>query len=90
MEPISITHVAVSRDLRRATIQYMPLGGGEISDDLKEGLEVAARQLRGRIGRALRLRYAPELCFEPDTHTEEAIRVTRLIDSLGSDRTEER
>ena len=88
VEPISITHIEVTRDLRKATIQYMPLGGGEGSEELQAGLEVAARQLRGPIGRALRLRHAPELVFEQDTHTEEAIRVTRLIDSLTRDREE--
>ena len=80
---ISITHVEVSRDLARATISYMPLGGGEISDELQEAMEQAAKQLRGPIGRALRIRTAPELCFRPDTHTEEAVRMTNLLNRIG-------
>ena len=86
--PISITGVEVTRDLRRAEIAYMPLGGGDVSAELQEGLEEAAKRLRGPIGRALRLRHAPELVFEVDSTTEEAIRVTRLLDELARQREE--
>ena len=84
--PISITSVEVTKDLKRADISFMPLGGGEVSAELQEGLDEAARKLRGPIGRALRLRHAPELVFEEDTFTEEAIRVTQLIEKLASER----
>lgn len=86
--PISITDVRVNRDLSRADISYMPLGGGEASVELREGLRDAAKKLRGRIGRALRLRHAPELVFHNDEHTEAAIRVTRLLDQLTREREE--
>ena len=80
---ISITHVEVTRDLQRATISYMPLGGGEVSPELKEAMDQAARRLRGPIGRALRVRTSPELTFIPDTHTHEAVRMTALLTELG-------
>lgn len=83
VEPISITSVQVTRDLSRASIAYLPLGGGLPSADLKEGLAQAAKQLRGPIGRALRLRHAPELVFEYDEHREAAFRVTALLDRIG-------
>ena len=81
--PVSITSIEVTRDLSRAVITYMPLGGGVPSQDLVDGLQAAARQLRGPIGRALRLRHAPELVFEFDQHTEKAIEVTQLITDLA-------
>lgn len=84
--PISITRVKVTRDLSRAEIEYMPLGGGSVSAELAEGLEEAARRLRGPIGRALKLRHAPELVFVVDTTTEQAIRVTHLIEKLARER----
>ncbi|HHO54347.1 MAG TPA: 30S ribosome-binding factor RbfA [Deltaproteobacteria bacterium] len=84
--PISITSVEVTRDLSRAVVTYLPLGGGTPSPDLIDGLLQAARQLRGPIGRALRLRHAPELVFEVDTHLEEALRVTALLDRLAEER----
>ncbi len=84
--PISITSVEVSRDLRPAQISWMPLGGGDVTAELREGLGDVARQLRGRVGRALRLRYAPELVFEEDQHTEAAFRVTELLSVLAHER----
>lgn len=86
---VSITDVAVNRDLSRAVVSYLPLGGGRPSKDLEDGLEDAARRLRGPIGRALRLRHAPEIVFAYDTHTERAIEVTRLIDRISAERGEE-
>jgi len=85
---VSITHVRVTGDLRKAHVHYTPLGGGEPSEELVGGLRSAAKQLRGPIGRALRLRHAPELLFEYDTHTEEAVRMTNLLDRLSAERTE--
>ncbi|MBN2801228.1 MAG: 30S ribosome-binding factor RbfA [Deltaproteobacteria bacterium] len=79
MTDISVTYVRLNGDLSRAVLEYMPLGGGEVSDDLRAALVDAARALRGPVGRALGIRHAPELLFVPDTHTEEAIRVSQLI-----------
>jgi ribosome-binding factor A len=83
---LSITAVEVTRDLSRATISYMPLGGGAPSEDLAEAVALAARQLRGPIGRALRLRHAPELVFVYDERTDAAFRVTALLDRIGAER----
>lgn len=83
--PISITNVDVNRDLSRAVVHFLPLGGGTPSPELIEGLDHAARQLRGPIGRALRLRHAPEIVFEVDTHTDEAVRITQLLTEIGDE-----
>ena len=83
---VSITHVQVSGDLSVARISYTPLGGGTPSAELQEGMLAASKQLRGPIGRALRLRHAPELRFEPDTHTEQAVEMTSLLDRLAQER----
>jgi ribosome-binding factor A len=83
---LSITSIEVTRDLSRATISYMPLGGGAPSEDLVEAVEAAAKRLRGPIGRALRLRHAPELVFVYDEHTDAAFRVTAILDRLKNER----
>ena len=85
LEPISITSVKVSGDLQHAKIRFVPLGGGEASDELCEALEHAARALRGPIGRALRLRRAPVLEFEVDRLFERAVHVSQLLDGLAED-----
>lgn len=86
VEPVSITGVTVTRDLSRAEVAFMPLGGGKPSEDLVDGLSAASRQLRGPIGRALRLRHAPELVFVYDEHTDAAFRVTSLLGKLEAER----
>ncbi len=86
LEPVSITHVSVSRDLRRAWVQYCPLGGGSPSAELISAVESAAKNLRGPIGRALRLRHSPELIFQVDTHTDQAMHVNRLIEEAARER----
>lgn len=81
--PVSITHVEVTRDLSVARISWSPLGGVEPSHELVEAMDDASRRLRGPIGRALRTRHAPELRFELDEHTEDAVRMTRLLGEIG-------
>ncbi len=84
--PISITSVAVTRDLGRAVVSFLPLGGSGPDPELAEGLQEAAKKLRGPIGRALRLRHAPELVFVYDHHTEGAFRVMNVLDRLAAER----
>lgn len=81
--PVSITHVEVSRDLGSARVSWTPLGGEAPSDELVDAVDEAARRLRGPIGRALRLRHAPELRFELDVHTDNAVRLTALLGEIG-------
>jgi len=84
--PISITSIEVSRDLSRAVVEFLPLGGGAVSKELQEALDFTAKQLRGPIGRALRLRHAPEIVFKIDRHTEDAIRITGLLTKMERER----
>lgn len=83
---LSITRVEVTKDLSRATVWYLPLGGGDVSPELAAAVERAGRQLRGPVGRALRLRTAPELVFQVDHKLEEAVRITSLLDQIGRER----
>ncbi len=83
LSPISITNVDVSRDLGRAVIKYLPLGGEPVSDEMRQALKDTAIRLRGPVGRALGIRHSPELVFVFDEHTEAAIRVTGLLERIG-------
>jgi ribosome-binding factor A len=85
MGDVSITRVDMTRDLGRATVYFLPLGGGDVSKELRQALARASKQLRGPVGRALRLRTAPEIVFREDVHHEEAVRLTRLLDQIGAD-----
>lgn len=82
---LSITRVEVTKDLRRATVWYLPLGADAVSDDVKDALGQAARQWRGPVGRALGIHHAPELAFSLDKRTVDAVRVASLLDKIGRD-----
>jgi ribosome-binding factor A len=85
VDNVSITGVEVSRDLQHAKVHYLPLGGGEAPPELHDALQGAGRALRGPIGRALRLRRAPELTFELDLQFERAMAVTSLLRGIQPD-----
>jgi ribosome-binding factor A len=79
LKPVTITHVRVSPDLTHAWVHYLILTG-ETHDPLQqEILAEAARHLRGPLGRALRLRVAPHLHFQPDEELERGNRLDDLI-----------
>ena len=86
--PISITGIQVNRDLSRAQVTFLPLGGGRPPSELLDGLEEAAKRLRGPIGRALRLRHAPEIVFSWDEKAEEAFHVMGVLERLKREREE--
>lgn len=88
LEPISITDISVNRDLSQAHIRYLPLGGGAPGEHLQAGLDAAAKKLRGPIGRALRLRHAPELVFQFDDQHDQAMAVSNLLAKLAREREE--
>lgn len=85
---VSITRVEVSKDLGRAVVWFLPLGGGVPDGEAMSALGRAARALRGPVGRALGLRTAPELEFRHDLQHEEAMRVAGLLAQLEAERRE--
>ncbi len=79
---VSITRVRLTPDLKRAMVGVLPLGGQGDRAEVLEGLEAAAGYLRGRLGRNLKLRFAPALIFELDENLEEAVRMTNMLNRL--------
>ena len=79
LKPVTVTHVRVSPDLSHAWVHYTLLSGDTHDPLQKEILDEAARYLRGPLGRALRLRVAPHLHFQPDDELERGNRLGDLI-----------
>jgi ribosome-binding factor A len=79
LKPLTITHVRVSPDLTHAWVHYLLLAGDSHDPLQMEILNEASRRLRGPLGRALRLRVAPQLHFEPDEELERGNRLGDLI-----------
>jgi ribosome-binding factor A len=76
---VTVTEVRVSPDLRHATVFVEPLGGAH-APEVVEGLNRHAKFLRGRLGKAIDMRFTPDLKFIHDESFDEAARMSRLFD----------
>ena len=79
---VTVTGVDLTRDLRHAKVFVSILGSDEEKADTFAGLEGVAAHLRGRIGRALRLRVAPEIAFKHDPSVAHAARIETLLEQI--------
>jgi len=80
LRDLTVTAVRMSADLRVARVYVRTLGDTvDARAAALRALTRAATFLRGRVGRALALRVAPELRFEYDTQPDTARRVDDLL-----------
>ena len=78
---ISITRVETTPDLRYAKVYVSFLEEAKANDALK-GLKSAGGYLRRELGRALNLRYTPELQWALDDSITYGAKMLKLINSL--------
>ena len=76
---VTVTAVEVTRDLRHAKVFVSVLGSESQRAATFDGLEGVAAHLRGRVGRALRLRAAPEIEFRNDESVAHAAKIEQLL-----------
>jgi ribosome-binding factor A len=76
---VTVTDVAVTPDLKQATVYVQIPGDDARKAEAIEGLSSAAGFIRSRVGRELRIRRAPELQFEIDRTQERAARIHELL-----------
>jgi ribosome-binding factor A len=79
-EDLTVTEVRMSPDLRNATVFVSRLGRSD-ADSLLPALGRARPFLRAQLAHALRLRYAPDLSFQPDHALDTAVSIDRLLRS---------
>jgi ribosome-binding factor A len=79
---VTVTGVDVTRDLRHAKVFVSIMGSDVERQATLEGLDSAASHLRSRIGRALRLRVAPEITFRYDESIARAAKIEALLAEL--------
>ena len=75
----SILRADVSGDLRHAKIYVSVLGNEREKTSTIEGLTRAAGFIRKELGRALTIRYIPELNFVLDTSIEYSVDISKKI-----------
>lgn len=75
---VSVTAVETTPDLRYAKIYISVLDKSDCTQVLK-GLKSASGWLRRELGRALQLRYTPELVFERDDSIDKGAHILDLL-----------
>jgi ribosome-binding factor A len=81
---VTVTHVDVTPDLRRATVYYTVLGQDRDHRATRAGLQSARSHLRGVLGQQVRLKFTPELEFQEDVGLAQVERVTQLLKEIGA------
>jgi ribosome-binding factor A len=76
---VTITEVRVTPDLLIARVYFTVLGGDEQGKEALAALEHASGFLRTQLASRVRLRFAPELVFEPDTSAAYGRRIDELL-----------
>lgn len=76
---VTVSDVAVTPDLKEATVYVQVIGDESRKAEAIAGLSSAAGFIRSRIGRGLRIRRTPELHFEIDRTQERAARIHELL-----------
>ena len=75
---ITIPEVAMTPDLRLATVYVMPLGGRD-AELVIEALERNKKFLRGEVARRINLKFAPDIRFRFDERFDEAERIEKIL-----------
>jgi ribosome-binding factor A len=75
---ITVTEVRIGPDLKHAIAFVARLGRPDI-DALLPALQHAAPYFRAHVAHALRLKFAPELTFQPDHALDYASKIDRLL-----------
>ena len=79
---VSVIGAKASADLRTADV-YVSLYGSEAEKKSSlAGLQSSAGFVRRHVGKALRLRFAPEIRFREDTSLDEVFRLEKIFKQL--------
>jgi len=80
-----VTGVEITNDLRHAKVFVSVMGSESEKEATFQGLASTASHLRSRVGRALRLRVAPEFQFKEDDSVARAARIESLLAGIKSE-----
>jgi ribosome-binding factor A len=80
---VTVTHVEVSPDLRKATVFYTVLGQDRDQRRTRAGLESARAHLRAVLGHQVRMKFTPDLEFQEDLGLAQVERVHQLLREIG-------
>lgn len=94
---VSVSAVEVTEDGSYATVYITKLGSeaseetsAEEKNDVLAAFKSAKGLIRREIGKQIKLRHVPDLMFKMDTSLEYGRHISKLIDKLGIQKTEEK
>jgi ribosome-binding factor A len=79
---VTFTRVEMSDDLRYAKVFVSSLGSEQEKARTLQGLSSATGYIRRHLGRALHLRYTPEITFLIDASLEHGAKIAQLLRQL--------
>lgn len=88
-QPVTVTQVRVSPDLRCADIRFMPLAQQGDPNEICAALNSAAGFLQRKVSQRIRMKYMPRFRFHVDMESEEAMAMHDLLDRIKAERGEE-
>ncbi|HEX7389282.1 MAG TPA: 30S ribosome-binding factor RbfA [Acidiphilium sp.] len=77
---LTVAEVRMSPDLKHATVFVSRLGQSSV-DPLLPALKRVTPFLRGAVGQGLRMKYVPDLHFQPDHALDVASRINEILHS---------
>jgi ribosome-binding factor A len=85
---VTITGVEACPDLRSARVYYSVLGDEDQHRETAAALLRASSRIRAVVGRQVRLKFLPELHFEPDAAIERGLHMEEVLRRLREERDE--
>lgn len=82
---VTVTKVKMTGDLREAKIFVSIMGKDEAIKNTFEGLKSSLGFIRREIGKRIRLRFTPEISFEPDRSLAYSSHIQELIMRLNNE-----
>ncbi|MDR2667343.1 MAG: ribosome-binding factor A [Holosporales bacterium] len=76
--PITLTHVNLSKDLRNATIFFMPLGGTKKIESLRF-FELQTHHFKELMAKKMKLKFIPNIIFKFDNSFDYSDRISKLL-----------
>ena len=85
LEPVEITDVDLSPDLRNAWVYYTLRGHEELPPKFPSVLEGVTGFIQSQLASKLKLKYVPTVEFRYDESLEKGRRIDELLSDLGED-----
>ena len=83
---VTVTDIKMTSDLKNAIIFISIMGGEARKKECMEGLKSSIGFIRREIGKAVRLRYTPEISFEIDETLDYSLHIQKLLDEVETEK----